>query len=154
MTQHHSKLRRGVFETNSSSTHSISIASGAETLDTLYVDPDGVCRIHGGEFGWEVEDYNSAPMKAAYALVWAKEYGNEQNRQMLKKVIQTQTGAKDVVFTDFVDADRNLVSAEYDPGYIDHQSSDVCAEAFASEETLRNFIFNQRSILHTDNDNR
>lgn len=149
----HTKVRRGVFETNSSSTHSISIASGAETIDKLHVEEDGVCRIHSGEFGWEVETYSDAATKASYAMVWAKQYSSEENLRLLKKVIQEHTGAKDVVFADYVGEDQDLATGDYDPGYIDHQSQDVAAEAFQSEEKLRAFIFNPRSTLHTDNDN-
>ena len=144
---HHTKIRRGVFETNSSSTHSISIASGAETLDRLWVDDAGVCRIEPGEFSWEVEDYRDAATKASYAMVWAFQYGKPAHRTMLRNVIKENAEAKKVVF--------GMTDDEFSPrGYIDHQSQDVAEEAFASEETLRSFIFNMRSTLHTDNDNR
>lgn len=42
-------IRRGVFETNSSSSHSISIASEDKefVMDTIYPDQNGVVRIVG-----------------------------------------------------------------------------------------------------------
>jgi hypothetical protein len=144
--QHHTKIRRGVFETNSSSTHSISISSGAETLEKLYVGEDGICRIEPGEFGWEEDSFHDSSTKASYAMVWAQSYGSEEHREMLKKVIREATGAKVV---EFCKADDEY----YPDGYIDHQSDDVCTPAFESENSLKAFIFNSGSYLVTDNDN-
>jgi len=49
-------IRQSVFETNSSSAHSISL--GKDTgkqflLDTLYPDQNGTITLTGGEFGWD-----------------------------------------------------------------------------------------------------
>jgi hypothetical protein len=165
----HRKVRRSVFETNSSSTHSISIASGAETLDTLPVEYDGVCRIFPGEFGWGVETHTDAATKASYALTWAmscEDYhvwsaaggrseetvGNkEEALAMLREVIQEATGCREVVFVGGEEGDD-------DPwGYIDHQSIEGDGgpgkQAFATKQTLRDFIFKPASQLHICNDN-
>ncbi len=145
-------IRRNVFETNSSSTHSIAIANGESYIvDELILGEDGICRIYPGEFGWEVETYNLACIKASYALTWAKQSDNPEHfLGMLQSVIAEQVKTE----VEFVSSN----SEWYKWGYIDHQScekgSDVCREAFESLETLRNFIFNPLSKLHTDNDNR
>lgn len=128
--------RHAVFETNSSSTHSISIAGDGECSDTLAVE-GGICEVWEGEFGWEEETYNDAATKASYCLTFAKH--NEHHLAMLRRVIQEHTGADEVRFMG--------------DGYIDHQSSDVALEAFASDDTLAAFIFNPHSGLTTDNDN-
>lgn len=57
--------RRFVFETNSSSSHSISIVSGDYIPDKIYVDETGTCNIFPGEFGWEIEDFYDAASKAS-----------------------------------------------------------------------------------------
>lgn len=115
-------------------------------MDYLWVDEHGTCRIEPGEFGWEVDDYHDAATKASYAMVWAHEYGKAAHRTMLRKVIKEATKAKKVVFGQNDD--------EYSPReYIDHQSQDVAEKAFESEQTLRDFIFNPKSRLHTCNDN-
>jgi hypothetical protein len=135
------KIRKGVFETNSSSTHSISIgiSDGKAQFDTLPIDSDGVCRVYQAEFGWEQETFNSPSMKASYAYTYAK--GDLSKMRQLGDVIQKQLGGK--ITVEFVEGD----------GYIDHQSFDVCEEAFESDDKLRNFIFNPRSYLETGNDN-
>jgi hypothetical protein len=65
---------------------------------------------------------------------------------MSEEVIQEHTGVKDVKLC-------TLESDYYAFGNIDHQSIEVCEEAFKSKEALRSFIFNPQSILMTDNDN-
>lgn len=143
-------VRHSVFETNSSSTHSISIASGDYVPDIIYVDEEGICRIYPGEFGWEVESYYDAPTKASYCLTYVKTGGGEDNEALLVRVLKEVTGAKEIQFekTDF---------DYHEWGYIDHQShvgeGDACGKAFKSEQSLKDFIFNKKSELHTDNDN-
>lgn len=152
-------IRRGVFETNSSSTHSILILGGEFVADKIPLI-DGKCQIYPGEFGWEVETYHDATTKASYAYTHARSMVNryqkdpeiaaaqqrnmQEHLQMLRRVLSAGTGAEIVFCT---------MGAEDEYGYIDHQSAGVCEEAFASDETLRNFIFNPESELHTDNDN-
>jgi hypothetical protein len=54
------KIRQGVFETNSSSTHSICIAKKAELNIPKHVYFDF------GEFGWECDTLRSLSKKASY----------------------------------------------------------------------------------------
>lgn len=139
------QTRHGVFETNSSSTHSISIHKSTLFDTTLYVDEDGVCTITPGKFGWEMERYTDAGTKASYCLTYCWRNGDSTKLDMLREVIQFHTNCKNV---QFVQLDG------YSPeGYIDHQSSDVAEDAFESKNALRAFIFNSRSVLTTDNDN-
>ncbi len=134
--------RVGVFETNSSSSHSISIVAGSYIPDRLPIDSEGKVEIYTGEFGWEPETYNDAVTKAAYCLTYVTNHHNiEKNHYMLREVIREATGAKEVRLNNT------------DPGYIDHQSDDVCMDAFVSHQTLRDFIFNKKSVLTIDNDN-
>lgn len=130
-------IRHFVFETNSSSSHSISIPDTMELLDTLHPDENGEIRLGSGEYGWGYEEYNDAYNKADYAAVYAN--GNEEHMSMLRGVIRMHTGAKEIVFLG--------------DGYIDHQSSDTCDEAFSSPTRLMNFIFNPKAELIIDNDN-
>ena len=138
-------IREGVFETNSSSTHSISISGGEYVAEKFPLD-GGVCKVHSGEFGWEVATHYDAAMKASYCLTYAKsDGGRDADAQMLTEVLHEAMGCE----VEFMRSG----SAYHEWGYIDHQSDDVCAPAFESKETLRDFIFNPVSFLHTDNDN-
>jgi hypothetical protein len=161
------QIRKSVFETNSSSTHSIHIDDGKYVSDLIFVDNDEVLRIYPGEFGWEVEDYYDAASKASYCMTYlyqcAQRYSKDYKESwydfsghlqkwlnMLTEVLKEETGASKVEY-------RQNDDKYYPYGYIDHQSAqgdrDTCGPVFESKETLRNFIFNPNSYLHTDNDN-
>ena len=146
-------IRNGVFETNSSSCHSISIDINNKnfTASSLYVDEDGYVTLTGGEFGWEQEEYFDALTKANYCAQDIYRYDwrsdsyslDEYKKNMLIDVIKEQTGCTDVLF--------DIQSLK--DGYIDHESHGTSYEAFQNKEILRNFIFNRNSYLETNNDN-
>lgn len=142
------KIRNGMFETNSSSSHSIILNKGRIT-DKLNPDKYGILKIYPDEFGWDIMDYTDAYTKASYCLTYAKQAKNKKWENMLRKVLLRHTQAKEVEFIQ----DNNM----YPWGYIDHQSGPeemgACTPVFNSESDLANFIFNPECILHTDNDN-
>jgi hypothetical protein len=149
------KTRTGVFETNSSSTHSIVIAEDKSfVLDLLPVE-GGVCRVYAGEFEWEERRYNDAATKASYCLTYVKHIRDltcaTAYEAVLEAVIRKETGAQVVEFIGIGMPDSEISAMDW--GLIDHQSSDVCEEAFLTEAALRAFIFNRNSTLLTDNDN-
>ena len=145
------KIRFGMFETNSSSAHSIVISSG-KCNETLFKDKNGIVKVEGGEFGWEIKSYYSSKTKASYCLTYAKQARNEEWVEMLRNVIQEHTKASSVEFIPCPSKNKY-----YEWGYIDHQSGPkeggAGSDAFASEKSLKQFIFCPQSILHTDNDN-
>jgi hypothetical protein len=149
------QTRQAVFETNSSSTHSLSISSGsADLLDTLPLNEQGEVVLNGGQFGWEVEDYSDAGTKASYAAIYVLAWSGEKSakyKDVLDTVIKQQTGCTNVVYnfsTDWSNDGRET-------SYIDHQSVEggELDYLFEDPEVLRQFIFNPHSVLHTDNDN-
>jgi hypothetical protein len=137
--------RQSAFETNSSSTHSITINQETALFDSISPDYDGVIRLTGGEFGWEWKKYDDAITKANYCAVAAM--GDEFKTELLVNVIKTHTGAKDVEILCQSDYESNNRS------YIDHQSAGKVEPAFADENSLKRFIFDRKSILFTGNDN-
>jgi hypothetical protein len=130
-------IRRGIFETNSSSSHSISIVDGSGILDTIIPDDNGNIILTGGEFGGAWERINDSLTKANYCAV---DVQNDPDKlRMLRDVIMDHTGCNDVIF-------------EIE-GYIDHQSIGNSSKAFTSYETLKSCIFNPDSYIFTGNDN-
>ena len=134
------KIRHSVFETNSSSTHSLSIAPerGGIKWDTLHPDEAGFIQIYEGEFGWEWETFHDPNSKASYAMTYAK--GNVELLGMLTQVISEHCNAP---------VNLNIDNS----GYIDHQSHDVAGDAFVDKDTLKRFIFDSTSYVKTGNDN-
>lgn len=157
-------IRNGVFETNSSSTHSICIADPRNfIIDSLLVDEAGKLQIFGGEFGWGYEHHNDAATKASYCLVHAKsrQVPGQDREEMLRKAIAEFTGAKEIEFVPVTRKGETKWSApaeEDEWGYIDHQSIEDSGGAgepvWESIDTLKNFIFNRNSQLTIDNDNK
>lgn len=145
------KIRKNVFETNSSSSHSISIfeIKKDSLMDTsLIPNDDGIITIGENcekEFGWGIETYCNAEIKAMYCYI--DRHGDNEGIRMLTNVIKKQTKAEKVVFL----YDDDWSDPNY--GYIDHQSDGTSSDAFDTEKTLRNFIFNPKSKLYIDNDN-
>ena len=142
-------MRRNVFETNSSSTHSFSISSEGERTD-LYLGEieDGVLSVEPGEFGWEVETYFDAETKLSYLVTYMastsisslSEHGY-YNR--LLEVVQEYIPEVQCI---------DVIASEW--SYIDHQSWDMPKIILEEQEgSLADFLFNPNSTLETDNDN-
>jgi hypothetical protein len=135
-------IRNKVFETNSSSTHSVSIVSNVSGIYDSIIPDNGIITLTGGLFGWEWEKYNDATTKANYAAVFCQDHPQEV--EMLNEVLKEQTGAKDI-YWDLRDSN------------IDHQSSwsedGEAKTIFQSKEILKNWIFNPSCWLYTGNDN-
>ena len=135
------KVREGVFETNSSSTHSISICNmnPDDVMNHLPVDGNGTLTIPlDGEFGWEFDSYNDVYSKTQYLAISSE--SSPKQREKLEYVLKKQTGCDRVEYV-------------RDNGYIDHQSHGICNEVLAKADLIRDFIFNPNSFLDTGNDN-
>lgn len=133
------KIRQNIFETNSSSTHSVSfnrwIPGRSGRLDP---GPDGKIHVTGGEFGWEWGAYNDSETKVNYYFTFFK--GNSEMIRLGIKVIKEWTG-------------RDVVVNIYDFSYIDHQSSDTLDFLENDIDRIRDFFFNPDTWLYTGNDN-
>lgn len=143
-------IRENVFETNSSSSHSISLSdpsiSNDGMMDTISLDKNGDIVLSGGEFGWQWEKFSDALTKANYCAVYVSLYRDDLINQLID-VIKDQTGANNVILD--ISDDYNNTNWSY----IDHDSLDVVAAVFGSNDVLRRFIFNKKSILYLGNDN-
>jgi hypothetical protein len=136
-------IRTSVFETNSSSSHSISLNEDNILIDiTLIPDEEGIIRLIGGEFGWEWERYNDAITKANYASIET----SGANREFLINAIKEQTGAKEVILLASLDYDATNYS------YIDHESTGLLNQIDTIEK-MKNWLFNPNTWLITGNDN-
>lgn len=145
------KIRTGVFETNSSSSHSICIDDKTFILDTLIPDADGVITIKPGQFGWEWKKYNDANAKASYCLTGTLYVEDRQIAlDNIRSVIQTQTLCE---YVNLVEPKPNIAYDTWD--YIDHQSVGILDKILFDKDQLRQFIFNRKSwlLLGNDNDN-
>lgn len=160
-------IRKGVFETNSSSMHSIALQGRGNALNK-YDRP-----IWGqfGEFGWGYETYNNPSGKLSYALT-AIQYKDRKIGRRLSddKLYDRVLKSKyflwlNEMVRDFTGYDIEMEEGSgeyYSCGYIDHQSiedGDATIDPFWSDdeeefkELMKDFIFNEKWYLIIDNDN-
>jgi hypothetical protein len=134
------KRRIDIFETNSSSSHSVSFNPWKSGKDgnNFIPDENGNVYVTGADFGWEWASYNDSVTKANYYL---ERYKTEPDRlELLKKVIEDYTGF-------------NVIINENTNGYIDHQSFDTLELPADDPEALKDWLFNPDNWLYTGNDN-
>lgn len=147
-------IRHKIFETNSSSSHSLSVAHRGN-LNIPSPDKDGVLHINPKttEFGWGLEFYNDFDTKAAYIMVDIKQrypHDNvvlEEFLEFLKEV----TGAKHIDYSeiDFEEEDEGYMYNSY----VDHQSAGTGIRLLEDKEEVKRFLFNYKSELEISNDN-
>lgn len=135
------QIRQGVFETNSSSTHSICIAKDVE-LST----PDQI-HFEFGEFGWECRTLKSIEQKASYLYTGMIAEGRDDDFSKLLKILKSK--GIDVSF------EEKRSNNSWDNGYVDH--SDELKEfidAICKDEgKFMRFLFSPLSFIITGNDN-
>lgn len=177
------KIRTSVFETNSSSVHSISISSKEisthsryqkEKLGDLRVDKKTnkvPCRF--GNYGWEIAMYTTQQSKLSYLLTMVAEtegrYLEDTNAffelpgyRMLNDLVAERCRCDGLDVKSEIGMEEFVYNGEsekqlYIDGGIDHQSCedyDSLADFLeANDVTAEEFIFADGVVLHTGNDN-
>lgn len=167
------QIRRSVFETNSSSMHSLTIRKGKTNSSNLHIGNDNKVEIDFGEFGWEISNYPDQYSKLQYILtmcactegyncITPDEFYETEGFKSISNAIAShcncdgirikddclRTGHWDYCNEDYLDFD----------GYIDHQSCEdyLSVADFLKQNNISSveeFVFNDGIIVHTDNDN-
>lgn len=163
------QIRLGIFETNSSSTHALSVSGDA--LNDVPKD----LRFGFGEFGWECEVYQDVQTKADYLWtyifnMWTvreypkKEDGTEDysqeptyrptNEYVAWKAFLRQAckeaGVENVTFRE-----TPTGNSWFGTGYIDHsyELKDFVKKLGEDKNLLKQFLFCYDSGIETGNDN-
>ena len=177
------QIRVGVFETNSSSTHSVSIGNGEKELLGLYkyeeynllthqYFEDNYIHVTFGEFGWEQKTYNDIITKLEYALTMLvclqhdaegiktiEDFYALPEFQEINQLVANHCDCDGILIDLSSEAEFGFKGGYYleHPGYIDHQSCEDygCLDDFLNRYgvTLEQFIFDPNVTLITDNDN-
>lgn len=170
------QVRRNIFETNSSSTHTLSIIK--EDKDIEY--PESVV-FTTGKFGWEEETYTETYSKASYLWEIICFAGNiyrehcpetkfltyEEYIQRVKDILDRHNIKYEFEYGTVIEKtstyeDETFTYNEYvnqygdvDNGYIDHVSEceDFINFVTSKDEYLLNFLFSDKSYIVTGNDN-
>lgn len=144
------QIREGIFETNSSSTHVLSVTAKhmneLKIPETVYVDEDV-------EFGWENETYDDVSSKLSYLYILCDYYKNgDQNTKESPNWIRICAlleviGVKNIKY----DKDEDNKWG----GYIDHgnEAYGFLEELLKMPDLLYSFLFSDSSFIETGNDN-
>ena len=148
------QIRRGTFETNSSSTHAICITKGEYRHNSFsHID------FEIGEFGWENDEYDSLYNKASYlitAILSFEKDKADENLQKLKDILDSNN-------IEYTLPELKVDSWEYGgktryyydiDGYIDHsgETEDFVNDVLSDSDKLFRYLFGN-SVIITGNDN-
>ena len=144
------KIRKNVFETNSSSSHSLTIDKEGVT-EYLHVDTSSnLVVVNLDEFGWGYDTYNDPETKLSYLLTLLKEYTVASCPDELYETREFKE-INDIV-SERCECD-GITIHDFD-GYVDHQSVDTIDALMKENDcTIEEFIFDPGITLVIDNDN-
>ena len=146
------QIRKGVFESNSSSVHSITYSFEGRQENKLPINKDGYIEVDFGHFGKEYEIYDSQYDKLSY-LMTCLAYISSMNInnviyehdefKNIEEAICNYTGAKGIKILGSVDPELDHQSIPYDGIEIINTYD---------EEEVVNFVFNKNIWLKTSCD--
>lgn len=149
------QIRKQIFETNSSSTHSIVVGNNGEDI---YAGLPKRLEFHGDEFGWEHKLYTDTQTKANYlftSLIYT-----DTPHEYVERIKSTL--AKWGIEATFEEIVENRYSSggvcyeiDGDYSYVDHgyENQDLVKELCEDEAKLMNYLFSDGSYVETGNDN-
>ena len=149
------KIRHNVFETNSSSTHSICVAKDKN----VSIPP--IIYFNIGQFGWEENTLDSIQEKASYIYTACLYNQDNEALDSIKKILQENM--IEAVFEEVkmkhyktLDKEGNEVIKSYpETGYVDHGGNlyNFISHVAYDKELLFNYLFSPLSFVLTSNDN-
>jgi hypothetical protein len=150
------KIRKSVFETNSSSAHSLSVVSDTIKNYCPIIVRGGELVLVGGEYGWGVELLTDSYEKANYCAValhygWrhyvydrcnivetyeVADYILEIVKKIFEIVLMRETGCKRIKYDFALDWIFNNTDDDLREAYIDHQSQYLLYEELKNNDCL------------------
>ena len=155
------QIRQSCFETNSSSTHAICIAT-----ESVYDIPSSI-DFGFGEFGWSFDKLSSRRERADYLYTCLVELMGDNDFDEFEKRINfiistlTKNGVKDINFDDEPEICLFVYNGELHhyikpkDGYVDHSGCalDFINKVCSDEKMLLDYLFSEKSFILTGNDN-
>jgi len=145
-------IRKQVFETNSSSVHTLSI-NNTDTSKLDDIPTEQEIFLKEQEFGWEYLNYNSFKDKVDYIYTYIKNLYYEPSEKEKKEIENELQYLKSVILEV---CPKIVISENKDTeGWIDHdiELNELWIKFKENKELLKQFLFCSDSVLITDNDN-
>jgi hypothetical protein len=152
-------IRNNVFETNSSSTHSVSLLFN-EKDDFEYISPnkDGQIILNGGDFSCTELCVSSTLNKLNFIAVYITVFGNEKLKEKFESIVKEQTGAKEIIYNinmSYFNGKKanSFFSTEYRDPFCDYSDDDDYDNSYEGislldiledEKMLKFFLFNKK----------
>lgn len=138
------QVRNGIFETNSSSVHAISIYTKLPKTIPDHID------LHCGEYGWEMDTY---PLPDYIFTACACLDRADELADMLDKIGVTYTMIPSLRMIEREHSEGGYLPCKH--GYIDHAHDlhSLLDILFSDEELFKCAMFNPASQVETGNDN-
>lgn len=155
------KIRKNVFETNSSSTHSLVVSNKERSYDYELPVEDGVLTIPFGEFGWGPDILVDPIDKLSYLItdrinIYDIPEDIKNDEDAIQELIMESEAIQEIVDViksccSNVDEVRFELGDSWNPfGYVDHQSCGTSREDGLSIEEI---AFSNKVIIMISNDN-
>ena len=147
-------IRINCFETNSSSLHSLVVASGNRHVPD-YMTKE-LIKVTGGEFGWEWDVHRDPETKLNYLYTGLKSFIDSDDSEDVKKYSSILEKVKNALESVGIQVEwSQKEDGYYSNGYIDHVSRirDFLGFIGESEDNILDFIFDDNSAISTGNDN-
>lgn len=132
-------IRQSVFETNSSSMHSLSIIGSDRMTNVITED----ATVTYGEYGWGYDTLTHPLDKISYIITQYSD--DEEMKETVKRAFKNYTGFE---LTIVETGDKY-----YSKGYIDHESYGMICEFVKDENAIVDIVFNDKYTIVIDNDN-
>ena len=144
------KIRKNIFETNSSSTHMLAIHKHSD-----YTLPDHL-RFDFGEFGWSYETYHDTKHKASYIITVLFSLTKDitiEYVQLLGDILKSYGIMPSFPEPEW-DEEYKMWDKE-DYGYVDHayEAAPFVQYLLENPDKLIVFLFDNNSYITTGNDN-
>lgn len=153
------QIRGNVFETNSSSSHSLTVM-GSEQEDFGFERDElrnGVIDLAwSDDFGWRWEKLDSTHAKIAYLLIQTdpETFGDDvkYGDNIVSSLVEKNEKARWLVNL-IEEATGCTLNWEYQGQCIDHQSHGIADDMFFADDYAKSFLFCKDSYIQTGNDN-
>lgn len=145
------QIRTGVFETNSSSVHSICIANDMPDMDKWR---GTVLRVKGDDYGWSMEELADPESRMSYMYTaFMSQFTFEEVQNRLTEVFREYDIELD--FEEPRYRHSKYSGIDYYDCNIDHayELADFIQATWNDSSTMLSFVFGEKSFVHTGDDN-